>query len=476
MSLIGKTFLDSTFVQDPMSAYIKIDNVVIGESQEFGYKSVFTKDIGQLLKDCLTDSSVVAILYNWNGKVGYLKKGFKLAVASDSAKKSGFTTFIVKDRISSDNIKFFDNDKPVAIPVPPINNPTPPPTSNLPFRINEFVRINGSKIELNGRPFVPVGVNAFFLGLLQETMQYPSKTQVTEVIEAVRRMKGTVIRSHTLGFSAETSVSLIGANNKFNDNAWDIIDFAMSEAKRCSIKLIIPLCDPYEYYHGSLKTFCAPSGTPKEQFFTHPAPRAEFKKYITSYLNHVNKYTGVAIKDSLEIAFLELGNELGNIRPNSGSTTKPTRDWMVDITKHIKSVDRNHLVLNGSDECLGESNDFSVTEIDCFQSHFYWKDWNRIKRDAAASLKVNRPYIIGESDSRWGDDWYKAIEAIPNMCGSCPWSLYPHENGDKTKKRIEHNDGFTFWYDAQTGDNVQTLLRMTNHFRRMQGLPETNVV
>ena len=479
--LIGKIFLGSTFVQDAKWNYIKIDSVLLGESSKYGYKSVNNGDIGKLLDDCLKDGKAAVILYDWNKKVGYIKSGFDLSDSSDSKQQTGFTTFIVKSKIGKGNLEYFSKT-PEAEPEPTTEPmPEPEPITPGKIRVNEFVRLGESDrtvLELNGFRFVPVGWNSFFLGLMQETMRYPTKPQVTEIFEAARKLKATVVRSHTLGFSAENNMTLIDKNNKFNKDAWDIIDFAYKEAKRCSIKLIPVLCDPYEYYHGSLKTFCEPYGVSKEQFFTHETPRKEFKKYITEYLNHVNPYTGVAIKNALEVAFIEIGNELGNIRPNAGSTAIPTRDWIVDITKHIKSIDKNHLVLNGSDECLGssQSNDFTVKEMDVFQSHFYWKDWNRLRNDAKRAAEVGRPYIVGEYDSGWGDDWFKEIEKTPNMRGSMSWSMYPHEDGKPTGNRMQHDDGFTFWYDKQSDENTRKLLNMTNHFRRMQKLPEISSI
>jgi phage FluMu protein Com len=461
--LIDQIFLGNKFVQDANKDYIKIDNVSFGKLAKYSYKAIKSDDIGKLLEDCVQDTDVTLIIYDWNKKIGYIKKGFELANNIDSSVKENTTTYIVKSRISKDNLAYFG--KP---PLEPKPTPTDPPM------INGFIKLNKGKLELNGRSFVPVGWNAFFLGFMQETMKYPTKAQVTEIFEAARMLKVTMIRSHTLGFSAENESTLIDKSNKFNDKAWDIIDFAYAEAKRCSVKLIIVLCDPYEYYHGSVKTFCKPSGVSKNEFFTHPAPRAEFKKYVKEYLNHTNKYTNVAVKDALEVGFLELGNELGNYRPNSGSTAVPTKDWIQDITRYIKSIDKNHLVLNGSDECLGskESDDFSIPEIDVYQSHFYSWEVKRIKNDAKRSMDVGRPYIVGESDSKYETNWYKTIEAIPNMCGSMTWAIYPHENGKPDGKRIMHNDGFIFWCDNQSNENTKNLLTMTNHFRRMQNLPE----
>ena len=87
------------------------------------------------------------------------------------------------------------------------------------------------------------------------------------------------------------------------------------------------------------------------------------------------------------------------------------------------------------------------------------------------SSLVNKPYIIGESSSQFNEDFYKYIEHVPNMHGTIVWSMYPHDNGKSSGNRIKHNDGFTLWYDNKNNKNYNILLRITNHFRRMQDLP-----
>jgi hypothetical protein len=444
--LVGKTFRGSTFVQDPIPEFIKIDGVVLGESTQYGYKVMNNARVTPILQACLADQNAVAIVYNWKTGVAYIKTGINFNIASDSKLNKEYTTFLISSRVSTLTL------------VAPINN--------------NFLQISGGNLVLNGKPFVAVGMNAFFLGLMQETMSYPTKVQITEVFEAAKNMKATVIRSHTLGFSAQSLVALLDANNNINNAAWAPIDWAYAEAQRCGIKLIIVLCDPYEYYHGSFKTFCTPYGVAKDQFFTNSTARDAFKKYISTYLNHVNQYTKVAIKDCTAVACLELGNELGNIRPDAGSNVIPTKAWISDISTYIKSLTKI-LVLNGSDECLGSatSKDFEVSTIDIYSSHFYWDDKNRLLRDSQSSANNGKPYIIGEYSSRFTSDWLKSIEAMPNVKGSLVWSIYPHNNGLVTGTRLTHDDGFTFWYDNQSAENTKILLTLTNHFRRMQSLP-----
>lgn len=344
---------------------------------------------------------------------------------------------------------------------------TRPPTIIANISKTNFINWDSTKgyFSLNDEKFVPVGVNCFGLGLVQEYMGYFSQQQITEIFNSVKSLGGTTIRSHTLGFSASSENSLLDDNLNFREAAWDPIDFSLSEAKRTGIKVIPILSDPYEYYHGSYGAFCT-NGVPKTEFFTHPTPRKNFKRFITGWLDHVNKYTGIANKRCPDIFALELGNELGQQRPNSGSTAIPTKEWLIDISRHIKNIAPDILILCPTDESLGQSDEFNIENLDIYSQHFYGDDFDRMKFGYDSSKNVNKGYIIGEYSSQFNSEWFDNIEK-QGVHGSFAWSLYPHENNGK---RLEHDDGFTFWFDDQTLENTKQLLLMTNHFRNLQGL------
>jgi mannan endo-1,4-beta-mannosidase len=342
--------------------------------------------------------------------------------------------------------------------------------------IQPFVIFNSASnvFQLNGTKFVPVGFNAYWLGYT-EKYAYPTNSQISEMFKAAKKMEATIIRSHTLGFSSGSSGSLRPNSNTLNNAAWKSIDYAFYQAKIYGIKLVCPLTDAYNYYHGNFGDFSKTRNVNKNDFWTDLNVRNDFKQYISDWLNHVNSYTKVAIKDSPELFIIELGNELGNIRNGAGSTSLPTYEWINDITNFIKSIDSNHLVMSGSDECLGSqtSNDFQVGSVDVFSGHFYWGDYSRMDYGANGAKSKGKSYIIGEYASTFGQDWFNAIESKPNVKGSIFWSMYPHGNGLPSGNRISHNDGFTMWYDSKS---LPQLLLISNHFRRMRNLPVVNTL
>lgn len=329
-----------------------------------------------------------------------------------------------------------------------------------------FVQNIDGNLQINGSPFVPVGFNAYWLGFTEE-YTYPPTSHVDEIFTAAVSIGATVIRSHTVGFSSGSPNSLRPSDNTLNPVAWDPIDYAIYKATETGVKLLIPMTDAYSYYHGSYGDFCATQGIPKDEFWTNPDVRNDFKQYLSVWLDHVNQYTGIKNKDSPAIFALELGNELGNIREGAGSTSVPTQEWISDIVAWIKSIDQNHLVMPGTDEALGGpvSNDFAIPELDVFSAHFYGTDYSRIDYGADTSAGLGKPYIIGEYSSRFDEDWYRNIESRPNVKGTIVWSFYPHDNGLPSGNRVPHDDGFTVWYDD--GD-AWIIERLKTHFSNMK--------
>src|SRR6476620_7428489 len=503
MSLFGRKLLGNDFVQDRNENFIKIDNVVMGNSPQFGYKTVTERDIGKLLYDESKDESVVCLLYNWDSGICYVKTGFDLNNESDYSNAIGYTTFIVKSRA----------DKFVNSPIVPVIPKIPEWNGNdISYNISDkvmyggivyicvnfshiskvkwnpkdafvlwepyvepvvnatgFVKVANGEFVLNGKPIKLVGPNAYWMGITEE-YNYPPMHHIEEVFEATYRLSGNAIRSHTLGHSSGSVNSLRPRDNNLNANAWDIIDYSYSLANKYNIKLVVPLTDCYKWYNGSYGDFCSTRGIPKRDFWTNRDVRSDFKKYIFDYLNHKNKYTGVLIKDDPVLALIELGNELGNIREGHDSTNIPTKEWLTDISQYVKSIDSNHLILNPADECLGKSDDFSISTLDAHSGHFYWADFNRFNYGVEECRKIKKPYIVGEYSSYAESNWYAEMEKR-NVQGSFFWSLYPHVNGIKGGYKLLHDDGFTIHYSK---DNEKTLLGIANHFRRLQKLPQVN--
>jgi hypothetical protein len=115
MSLLGVNLLGSTFVQDPNPLWLKINGVGVGESSQYGYSTANSNgDIGGLLNNLAADSNVVCVIYNWTTGAAYIKSGFNMSSSADSRLIPGYTTFVLKSKIS----KFYSPVTPTPAPVP----------------------------------------------------------------------------------------------------------------------------------------------------------------------------------------------------------------------------------------------------------------------------------------------------------------------------------------------------------------------
>ena len=442
--LVGTKLYGFEIVQDNNPEWVKIDNVTVGDT--FDYQSYKSNDIGELLSTVSQDPNVKVLLYKWQSGEAYSKTNYNFTNTSDTKLNNGFTSFI---KITNNN---------VDVNVPEVN---------VPSVTNKFVIWNKNKMqfELNNNKFVPVGYNAYWLGYTEQ-YTYPQKSEITQMFIMAQKMKATVIRSHTLGITSGQWNTLRKNDNTFNNAAWEPIDFAFQEANKYGIKLIIPFTDSYSYFHGHYGHWCDTRKVHKDTFFTDINVRNDFKKSINEWLNHTNQFTGIKIKDDPALMCIENGNELGNYRPSSTSVVKPTQEWLQDIHNYIKSIDKNHLILDGCDECLDNYN-FNVISTDVFGAHFYWKDYNRLNTWIKKARSLNKPYIIGEYNLKYEESWYKDMET--NGChGTIMWSLYPNKNGIFGGDPIRHDDGFTInWIPSE----MDKLVGLSNHFRRMQNLP-----
>ena len=175
-----------------------------------------------------------------------------------------------------------------------------------------FLRANGSALLADGRPYRFGGVNLYWLGLDENEggIHLPTPFRVTDGLTTVAGvLPGTVLRAHTLGISTGSPLSFEPALGVFNHSNLAAADFAIAEAERLGLRVIVPLTDNWRYYHGGKHNFvewCG--GTDEALFYTDACAIAAFKDYIKERLAHVNPFTGRRASDEPAIGMWETGN------------------------------------------------------------------------------------------------------------------------------------------------------------------------
>ena len=258
----------------------------------------------------------------------------------------------------------------------------------------------GSSLLLDGKPWNAVGANVYWLGLDENVTpaqgepyyaplkaSYPTKGRITEAMAVVKAMGGTMIRAHTLGVSTGNPLSVMPTLGVVNEQAFDSIDWAVYQAREYGIRLLVPLTDNFDYYHGGKYNFlrwgglnltqARDSGNPQvQQFYTNATIVASFKDYIHRLLTHVNRYTGMSYADDPTIFAYETGNELCG--PVWGDMDVPA-SWVHEIGSYVKTLAPNKLFVDGTYGV--NTTHLSTPEVDIFSDHFYPISLSKLARD-----------------------------------------------------------------------------------------------
>ena len=321
----------------------------------------------------------------------------------------------------------------------------------IPASSMSFVKRSGSQLTLNNHPFRFAGANMHWLAL-GDSGNYTPSFEVDDGFASAKAMGLTVVRSHSLGISVGCPNCIEPRLGVFNQTAFNSVDYAIKVAGEYGIHLIIPLTDNYHYTTGGKHTFTDWRDISHENdFYTNTQVISDFETYINTLLNHVNVYTGIAYKDDPTIMAWETGNEID-----------PPTSWTQQISTYIKSIDSQHLVIDGREGV--DPHIATLTNIDITSDHFYPMNVSRLTSDAEAAQKAKKAFLAGEfqwNDTSGGDSLNSFLSAIMSnraISGDLFWELWPH--GD-SYGFISNQVQFTLHYpgDSPSMQAQVTLLR-----------------
>lgn len=325
-----------------------------------------------------------------------------------------------------------------------------------------FITRSGTQLlDEHGSPFRFAGANLYWLGLDENVggVHLPTQFRIRDGLTTAAGLGARVVRAHTVGVSTGNPLSFEPALGIFNASALDAADFAVAVAGELGLRLLVPLTDNYHYYHGGLHTFSDWLGLPESAFYTDDRAVTAFEAYITARLTHVNPYTGRAARDEPAIAFWETGNELSGAPPA----------WTERIAAFIKSVDANHLVLDGHYGVVAPAPDSAV---DVCSDHYYPVDAARLALSARTAAAANRVFIAGEYEWTSGDvaGFLADAASNANVSGTAFWSLFPHND---VGGFVKHADSFTVVYDPAGPNTAMNafLPLFAAHAGAMAGTP-----
>lgn len=330
-----------------------------------------------------------------------------------------------------------------------------------------FVYASGTHFALDGNPFYVAGTNHHYL-------HFAPQVEISNVLQDAQTMGINVMRLQAFidigsldGTTKKTTWNQYGnyaydlhtydlSNNRIYFQYWDTasnsvkyndganglqhLDYAVSEAGKRGIKLVLGLTNNWLYMGGIpqyLEWFGMSDASNHNQFFTDSRCKTAYKNWMSHLANRVNSYTGIRYKDDPAIMSWELINE-----PEAGgASTSTLYNWASEMSAYMKQIDPNHMVGLGEQGYFsgrgsdwkyngGTGNSFDdlirIKTLDWGSYHLYpswWSltaDWGQntwIPEHLDVGKSVGKPVLLGEFGWNQTKDtvyynWTRKIETM----------------------------------------------------------------
>ena len=301
------------------------------------------------------------------------------------------------------------------------------PFGELSAQFKDFVTRSGDKLMEGDRQFRFISFNIPNLHYLEDYLPFdgtnpwrlPDEFEIRDALTAIKQLGGKVARMYVLSVRRQDDapgiIRHVEGPGEFNEDAFRALDNVVRIANEVGIRLIIPFVDNWKWWGGPAE-YAAFRGKEKDAFWTDPELIADMKQTIRFLINRKNTFTGITYKDDKAIMAWETGNEL-----------EPPFSWTREIAAYVKSLDANHLLIEGIHAKELSQDAMEDPNIDILSTHHYG--------DASVSLqhivsnqsfaRGKKPYVIGEYGIIPTQDIRAITDTIihQGLAGGMLWSL-----------------------------------------------------
>ncbi|MEV2239913.1 cellulase family glycosylhydrolase [Micromonospora sp. NPDC049891] len=302
-------------------------------------------------------------------------------------------------------------------------------------RTQGFVVRKGDRLFVDGRPFRFAGTNNYYL-------MYKSRAMVDDVFADAKAAGFTVLRHWgfldigTPGGSDSVHGPADGVwfqywdgeKPAFNDGPDGLqrLDYVLYAARQAGVRVVIPLTNNWRDFGGIDQYVRWRGAEHHDDFYTDPVIRGWYRDWVSHLLNRVNPLTGTAYKDDPTIMAWELANEprckgSGVYPASPRCSTDTITTWADEMSRHIKSVDRRHLVGVGDEGFFCDGADAGHWTVNCGEGvdsvalsrlpavdvlgyHLYPDHWGNdadwsvrwIERHNREAERIGKPAVLGE--------------------------------------------------------------------------------
>lgn len=315
-----------------------------------------------------------------------------------------------------------------------------------------FITKSGNQLLDGDQVFRFISFNIPNLNFVEDEMAFarkhpfglPTEYEMRDALKSVKQMGGKVVRTYTIPVRKQDEDSSIPkyvlAPGEFSEEAFVCMDKMLAIANQVGIRLIIPLLNNWKWM-GGRPQYAAFRDKKPDEFWTDPQLIKDFKKTVDYVLNRKNTITGIKYKNDKAILCWETGNEL----------TSP-QDWSHEIMEYIKSIDKNHLVMDGFHNSSKTIPDRVVNDpaSDIVTTHHYEKNPLDVLKHIAETLekvkRTDKAYIIGEFGFLGTPALASILEKViteKEISGALIWSL-----------RYHRKDGGFYWHSEPLGGGI----------------------
>ena len=311
------------------------------------------------------------------------------------------------------------------------------------FAQRGFVRVEGTRFTIDGKPYRYIGANYWYGGLLA-TNGEKGKTRLKTELDFLKKNGVTNLRIMvgaegltTYPYRTPSEKSLQPKPGKFDEQIAYGLDYLLNELGKRNMKAVLHFTNTWDW-SGGLGQYLEWNGfgtQPRSkyggytwnenqhytsQFYTCQKCMDELDVYIKYILNRTNSINGKKYTNDPAIMAWEIINEP---RAMEQSATPAFEAWMQHVSALVKSIDKNHLLTTGSEGDIASDNDISVFKtihadknIDYLTIHIWPKNWgwfkdtsivagyantisnatNYITRHVGIAKELNKPLVIEE--------------------------------------------------------------------------------
>jgi endo-1,4-beta-mannosidase len=253
----------------------------------------------------------------------------------------------------------------------------------------------------------------------------PDTFEMSDALESVKQLGGNAVRMYTIpvrNMKEGPYPTYILAPGEFDEVSFKTMDTMLVLANKIGIRIIIPIVNNWRWM-GGRPQYAEFRNKTADEFWNDSLLIEDVKKTIEHVINRKNTINGVQYKDDKAILCWETGNELWS-----------TPEWTKTICRYIKSLDKNHLVMDGYNAINNnpvQQESLEEPSVDIITTHHYENNPGEFIQNVALQIKnINgrKPYIVGEFGFFSTPAIEKALNFIinNNVSGALIWSLRYH--------------------------------------------------